>query len=84
MIYKIRSTHRKNCYYDGKIGLKLRVQMEPLVCNPKNKNHNIKNASSKMEKLPISYFVSCYSLLLVFSNIFLGFVKIMNAVGSTF
>ena len=26
--------------------------MEPLVCNPKNKCHRIKNASSKMEKLP--------------------------------
>ena len=42
MIYKIRSTHRKRCYYDDKIGLKLRVQMEPLVCNPKNKCHRIK------------------------------------------
>ena len=39
---------------------KLRAQIEPFVCNPKNKFYRIKNASSKMEKLPISYFVSCY------------------------
>ena len=58
-IYEIRTTHRKKYYYNGKIGLKLRVQMEPLVCNQKIQCHRIKNASSKMEKLPISYFVSC-------------------------
>ena len=31
-----------------------------LVFNPKNKCHRIKNTSSKMEKLSISYVVSCY------------------------
>ena len=60
MIYYIRSTHREKCYYDGNIELKLRVQIEPLVCNPKNKFYRIKNASPKLDKLPISYFVICY------------------------
>ena len=47
MIYLIRSTHRKKGCYDGKIGLKLCVQIEPLVCNPKNKFYRIKTHRQK-------------------------------------
>ena len=53
--------------------------MEPLVCNPKNKCHRIKKPIVKNGE--IADLLICP---LLFSNIFLGFVKIINAAGSAF
>ena len=60
MIYKIKSTRHKKYDQDGKIGLELRINIEPLVYKLENNFYRIKNASLKMEKLPISYTLSAF------------------------